>query len=75
MASEDNYSLDRQLGEIESVFTQLWAMDTGIGTPSRRPGVILRCNTLVPFLEDLLETGQKVLDVGGFDGLLASLRT
>jgi len=69
---ENNYSLERQLGEIESAFTHLWAMDAGTCPLSRRPGAILRCNALESFLKDMLEPGQKVLDVGGFDGLLAS---
>lgn len=68
----DNYPLDRQLSKIESIFKNLWEMDAEKRPMSRRPGAILRCNTFVPFLSDILKAGQKVLDVGGFDGLLAS---
>lgn len=69
---EDNYPLERQLREIESIFTHPWEMDMEVLPPSERPGTIMRHNALTPFLEGLLKHGQKVLDVGGFDGLISS---
>ncbi len=69
---EDNYPLEKQLRGIETVFNRLWEMDANARPQTHRPGTILRCNVLAPFLKNILKPGQKVLDIGGFDGFLSS---
>ena len=42
---ENNYPLEKQLSEVESAVTQLWAMDAEIRPPSRRPGAANKFRT------------------------------
>jgi len=69
---EEHFPLKRQLNQIDSEFKRLWAMDAEVYPPSLRSGTVMRHNVLMTFLADKLETGQKLLDVGGFDGVISS---